>query len=137
MSYTVHGSGCNASIIGSSRELRQNCNGLSQVPRVPPAVVRSAPLKPPAQPLQPRTTMGDGLETCSIQNSTSPPPPPLIFNPPAPETCDPLKPRRQTNQLQAQSTSTSVTLSVFGLFIGLETYSFFLFFFFSIFLKKF
>lgn len=51
--------------------------------------------------LQPTTTMGDGLEAGSTQNPPSSPPP-LIFNPPPPEILDPARPKRQTNQLQAQ-----------------------------------
>lgn len=86
----------------------------------------------PAQPLQPRTTMGDGLETCSIQNSTSSPQPPLIFNPSPPETCDPMKPRRQTNQLQALSISTTVTPAVLLSLLGLRLILSSLFFSFSV-----
>ncbi|KAM7394609.1 hypothetical protein PAMP_021400 [Pampus punctatissimus] len=43
--------------------------------------------------------MGDGLEAGSSQNPPSAPPP-LPFNPPAPETWNPSRPKRQTNQLQ-------------------------------------
>ncbi|XP_068177120.1 bromodomain-containing protein 4-like isoform X2 [Antennarius striatus] len=43
--------------------------------------------------------MGDGLEAGSSQNPPSAPLP-LPFNPPPPETWNPSKPKRQTNQLQ-------------------------------------
>ncbi|KAM3623347.1 uncharacterized protein V6R79_009993 [Siganus canaliculatus] len=43
--------------------------------------------------------MGDGLEAGSSQNPASAPTP-LPFNPPPPETWNPTKPKRQTNQLQ-------------------------------------
>ncbi|XP_029992182.1 bromodomain-containing protein 4-like isoform X3 [Sphaeramia orbicularis] len=43
--------------------------------------------------------MGDGLEAGSSQNPSSAPLP-LPFNPPPPETWNPSRPKRQTNQLQ-------------------------------------
>ncbi|XP_074544031.1 bromodomain-containing protein 4-like isoform X2 [Halichoeres trimaculatus] len=43
--------------------------------------------------------MGDGLDAGSSQNPPSTQPP-LPFNPPPPETWNPSRPRRQTNQLQ-------------------------------------
>ncbi|KAM4751302.1 bromodomain-containing protein 4-like isoform 1-T2 [Anableps anableps] len=43
--------------------------------------------------------MGDGLEAGSSQNPPSATPP-LPFNPPPPETWNPSRPKRQTNQLQ-------------------------------------
>ncbi|XP_049901610.1 bromodomain-containing protein 4-like isoform X4 [Epinephelus moara] len=43
--------------------------------------------------------MGDGLEAGSSQNPPSAPPT-LSFNPPPPETWNPSRPKRQTNQLQ-------------------------------------
>lgn len=119
----VHGYGGNASVVCSSRELREKCNGLSGAPAVPPAVVRSTQPKLPAQLLQPMTTMGDGLETCSTQKPTSSPPS-LIFNPPPPEICDPSKPRRQTNQLQAQNLLLLQSTASLGLIFGLEPHSF-------------
>uniref|UniRef100_A0A3P8X427 Bromo domain-containing protein n=1 Tax=Cynoglossus semilaevis TaxID=244447 RepID=A0A3P8X427_CYNSE len=51
-----------------------------------------------AQPLQSAWTMGDGLQAGSSQNPPSAPRP-LPFNPPAPETWNPSRPKRQTNQL--------------------------------------
>nr|XP_046228147.1 bromodomain-containing protein 4-like isoform X2 [Scatophagus argus] len=86
---------CTATNIESSEE----CNGLRGVPPVPPAPARSNLPKLSAQPLQPTTAMGDGLEAGSSQNPPSAPPP-LPFNPPPPETWNPSKPKRQTNQLQ-------------------------------------
>ncbi|KAI3352525.1 hypothetical protein L3Q82_005472 [Scortum barcoo] len=86
---------CRATNIESSEE----CNGLTGLPPVPPAPARSNPPKLSAQPLQPTTAMGDGLEAGSSQNPPSAPPP-LPFNPPPPETWNPSRPKRQTNQLQ-------------------------------------
>lgn len=95
------GSGDDAFVVCSSRELSEECNGLRGVPPVPPAPARSNLPKLSAQPLQPTITMGDGLEAGSSQNPPSAPPP-LSFNPPPPETWNPSKPKRQTNQLQVQ-----------------------------------
>lgn len=87
--------GCTETNIETSEE----CNGLRGLPPVPPAPARSNPPKLSAKPLQPTTAMGDGLEAGSSQNPPSDPPP-LPFNPPAPETWNPSRPKRQTNQLQ-------------------------------------
>uniref|UniRef100_A0A3Q1HDW4 Bromodomain containing 4 n=1 Tax=Anabas testudineus TaxID=64144 RepID=A0A3Q1HDW4_ANATE len=82
-----------------SRESSKECNGLRGIPPVPPALARSNLPKLSAQPLQPTSAMGDGLEAGSSQNPPSAPPP-LPFNPPPPETWNPSRPKRQTNQLQ-------------------------------------
>lgn len=95
------GSGDDAFVVCSSRELSEECNGLRGVPPVPPAPARSNLPKLSAQPPQPTITMGDGLEAGSSQNPPSAPPP-LSFNPPPPETWNPSKPKRQTNQLQVR-----------------------------------
>lgn len=85
-----------------SRESSKECNGLRGIPPVPPALARSNLPKLSAQPLQPTSAMGDGLEAGSSQNPPSAPPP-LPFNPPPPETWNPSRPKRQTNQLQVQT----------------------------------
>lgn len=89
-------------VVCPSRELSEECNGLrGGVSPVPPASARSNLPNLPAHSLQPITTMGDGLEAGSSQNPPSAPPH-LSINPPPPETWNPTKPKRQTNQLQVQ-----------------------------------
>lgn len=87
---------------GPCRESSGECDGLRGPPPVPPAFARSNLLTLSAQPLQPTAAMGDGLEAGSSQNPPSALPP-LPFNPPPPETWNPSKPKRQTNQLQVQT----------------------------------
>lgn len=93
--------GCrdNVFLCGSFRESREEWNGLKGFPPVPPAPARSNLPKVSAQPLQPTSAMGDGLEAGSSHNPPSAPPP-IPFNPPPPETWNPSRPKRQTNQLQ-------------------------------------
>uniref|UniRef100_A0A672ZT22 Bromodomain-containing protein 4-like n=1 Tax=Sphaeramia orbicularis TaxID=375764 RepID=A0A672ZT22_9TELE len=64
-----------------------------------PAPARSTLPKLSAQKILASTAMGDGLEAGSSQNPSSAPLP-LPFNPPPPETWNPSRPKRQTNQLQ-------------------------------------
>lgn len=84
------------------RGSRDECDGLRGVPPLQPAQARFNLPKRSAQSLRPTTAMGDGLEAGSSQNTSSATPP-LPFNPPPPETWNPSRPKRQTNQLQVAS----------------------------------
>ncbi|MEQ2206272.1 Bromodomain-containing protein 4, partial [Xenoophorus captivus] len=78
---------------------KEECNGLRGFPPLQPALARSNPPNLSARSLQPTAVMGDGLEAGSSQNPPSATPH-LPFNPPPPETWNPSRPKRQTNQLQ-------------------------------------
>lgn len=77
-------------------------NGLRGFHSGSPGPARSSVPQLSAQPLQSAWTMGDGLQAGSSQNPPSAPRP-LPFNPPAPETWNPSRPKRQTNQLHVKN----------------------------------
>ncbi|XP_059415404.1 bromodomain-containing protein 4 isoform X4 [Carassius carassius] len=93
------------------RESSEECNGISGALPVEPApgsrLNEWCPAPPPPVPLPAihPTIMGDGLDVVQMSGSSSSQGQPssqgsTVFNPNAPETNNPSRPKRQTNQLQ-------------------------------------
>uniref|UniRef100_A0A8C1SIU5 Bromodomain containing 4 n=1 Tax=Cyprinus carpio TaxID=7962 RepID=A0A8C1SIU5_CYPCA len=93
------------------RESSEECNGISGALPVEPApgsrLNEWCPAPPPPVPLPAihPNSMGDGLDAVQMSGSSSSQgqpssQAPSLFNPNAPETTNPSRPKRQTNQLQ-------------------------------------